>query len=858
MRRNRNSRQWLVNQHEEHVKGQKCVLSPGVRVSPTYPSADTEINDHYLQFRHHQHQVEDRMQVMHFALRNNGEASQRQGKIRATSQFRMSERSRDRFYQILEVLLAIVLVNFLVCRLTQLPLALAAYGKFQSGSGYSSSNRHNAEVNFDESRPSFLDSDEYDDPYYRQPHSIGGSAFGYNGLQLQHNLDDSLLRSQNFKISPKPCSIGRIEGTCMFVWECIKSEGRHVGMCVDSFMFGSCCAHNYTDNIVLPNTFSYTRPTKPIGMGSMNHRPRPPQHPHKPSIMGMTTIERPHGAGTLVIRPSGPHHQGPLGKPKPSLSSTSAAPATSSTTTDGPPIMWPSSGALNDLQSSASIPSATTVNHQQHWHLTTEPNFITKPRPPAWDKPGTFRPKPPKPSKKPTTPADWHTTQTQLTYASPSYSTYSTRKPTTTHPPTQFTYSTSSWKTSTTTTALTTTAEPTMKPTTTTKPQVVVAQSSRPTTVPGSTTNYVRPTSSSNIDAAPSTFPSSTTTTTSKRPITTTAAVAAGVLPTKTTHRPISSSQPYTSSVVATTTIPVAASVISSPSALSTLTSNGIESNEIGDSTDDSSSATIKTVSAARSECGVPVLTRPETRIVGGKSAAFGRWPWQVSVRRTSFFGFSSTHRCGGALINENWIATAGHCVDDLLISQIRIRVGEYDFAHVQEQLPYIERGVSKKVVHPQYNFFTYEYDLALVKMEQPLEFAPHVSPICLPQTDSLLIGMNATVTGWGRLSEGGTLPSVLQEVSVPIVSNDNCKSMFLRAGRQEFIPEIFLCAGYENGGQDSCQGDSGGPLQVKSQNGHYFLAGIISWGIGCAEANLPGVCTRISKFVPWIMENVT
>ncbi|KAH8363665.1 hypothetical protein KR084_012791, partial [Drosophila pseudotakahashii] len=255
----------------------------------------------------------------------------------------------------------------------------------------------------------------------------------------------------------------------------------------------------------------------------------------------------------------------------------------------------------------------------------------------------------------------------------------------------------------------------------------------------------------------------------------------------------------------------------------------------------------------AIAECGVPTLARPETRIVGGKSAAFGRWPWQVSVRRTSFFGFSSTHRCGGALINENWIATAGHCVDDLLISQIRIRVGEYDFSHVQEQLPYIERGVAKKVVHPKYSFLTYEYDLALVKLEQPLEFAPHVSPICLPETESLLIGMNATVTGWGRLSEGGTLPSVLQEVSVPIVSNDNCKSMFMRAGRQEFIPDIFLCAGYETGGQDSCQGDSGGPLQ----DGRFFLAGIISWGIGCAEANLPGVCTRISKFTPWILEHV-
>lgn len=80
--------------------------------------------------------------------------------------------------------------------------------------------------------------------------------------------------------------------------------------------------------------------------------------------------------------------------------------------------------------------------------------------------------------------------------------------------------------------------------------------------------------------------------------------------------------------------------------------------------------------------------------------------------------------------------------------------------------MPYTERAVARKVVHPKYNFFTYEFDLALVKLEQALIFAPHISPICLPATDDLLIGENATVTGWGRLSEGGTLPSVLQEVS--------------------------------------------------------------------------------------------
>lgn len=49
--------------------------------------------------------------------------------------------------------------------------------------------------------------------------------------------------------------------------------------------------------------------------------------------------------------------------------------------------------------------------------------------------------------------------------------------------------------------------------------------------------------------------------------------------------------------------------------------------------------------------------------------------------------------------------------------------------------------------------------------MESKLEFAPHISPICLPATDDMLVGQNGTVTGWGRLSEGGTLPSILQEV---------------------------------------------------------------------------------------------
>ena len=81
--------------------------------------------------------------------------------------------------------------------------------------------------------------------------------------------------------------------------------------------------------------------------------------------------------------------------------------------------------------------------------------------------------------------------------------------------------------------------------------------------------------------------------------------------------------------------------------------------------------------------------------------------------------------------------------------------MGEYDFSSMLEPLPHIERGAKRKIVHPKYNFFTYENDLALVQLDEPIKFQTHISPICLPPDDVNLLGKNATVTGWGRLSEG-------------------------------------------------------------------------------------------------------
>ncbi|XP_068228256.1 serine proteinase stubble isoform X2 [Palaemon carinicauda] len=247
--------------------------------------------------------------------------------------------------------------------------------------------------------------------------------------------------------------------------------------------------------------------------------------------------------------------------------------------------------------------------------------------------------------------------------------------------------------------------------------------------------------------------------------------------------------------------------------------------------------------------CGTPVY--PTKRIVGGHEASYGEWPWQVSLRQWRTVTF--LHKCGATLLNENWAITAAHCVENAQPDELLLRLGEFDLEKDDEPYPFAERKVQIVATHPQFEPRTFEYDLALLRFHEPVTFMPNIIPICIPQDDYSFINDTGYVTGWGRLYEDGPLHAKMQKVEVPVISNDACRQMFLASGGLVKIPRIMMCAGYAEGQRDACEGDSGGPLVIQRADGTWNLAGVISWGIGCALPNQPGVYTRISEFREWI-----
>ena len=243
--------------------------------------------------------------------------------------------------------------------------------------------------------------------------------------------------------------------------------------------------------------------------------------------------------------------------------------------------------------------------------------------------------------------------------------------------------------------------------------------------------------------------------------------------------------------------------------------------------------------------------------IAGELDVLPGKWKWLVVFGRWTDTGKGEWF-CGGTLITRQHVLTSSHCLRPEDAGQICARIGDDDL-RIGSEAAHQERNVSSVVQHPDH--FVSLHDLAVVRLDSPVEVTEFVSPISLPPAGAEHLGQHVEAAGWGTLEFLGEPTKVLREVPLRVTDPATCEAAYKHMPLFEtHFPGGFqdtkVCAESRDAHHHTsaaCEGDSGGPLVTRLPDKTYQLVGVLSAGFGCGDPEFPGLYTKVSAYVDWI-----